>query len=128
GFNASANGEVFAVTASSSTVFFGGNFSSANGSSRPGRAAAVNATTGALTAWAPVLANGRAYGMEVSPDGSKVVIGGSFTTLNGSGNPGYGLGAVNATSGASLAMPANAIIRNAGANSAVFGMNCDSDS
>ena len=30
-----------------------------------------------------------------------------FTTLNGSGNPGYGLGMVDATSGASLPMSVN---------------------
>lgn len=128
GFAASANGEVFAVTASATTTYFAGNFSSAGGVSRPGRAAAANASNGATTAWAPVLANGRAYGMEVSPDGSKVVIGGSFTTLNGSGNPGYGLGAVNGTTGTSLAMPANSIIRNAGNDSAVFGLSSDADS
>src|SRR5690554_4684161 len=105
-FAASANGEVFAVTATSTTAYFAGNFSSAAGVSRPGRAAAANAANGATTGWAPVLASGRAYGMEVSPDASKVVIGGSFTTLNGSGNPGYGLGAVNSTNGSSLPMPA----------------------
>ncbi|MHA6669450.1 PKD domain-containing protein [Homoserinimonas sp. A447] len=127
-FAASANGEVFAVTASATTAYFAGNFSSAAGVSRPGRAAAANASNGATTAWAPALANGRAYGMEVSPDASKVVIGGSFTTLNGSGNPGYGLGAVNSTNGASIAMPANSIIRNAGSDSAVFGMSSDTDS
>jgi hypothetical protein len=127
-FAASANGEVFAVTASASTAYFAGNFSSAGGVSRPGRAAAANASNGATTAWAPVLANGRAYGMEVAPDASKVVIGGSFTTLNGSGNPGYGLGAVTSTNGSSIALPANAIIRNAGNDSAVFGMSSDSDS
>ncbi len=127
-FNASANGEVFAVTANATTVYFAGNFSSSNGVSRPGRAAAALATTGATTAWAPVLANGRAYGIEVSPDGSRVVIAGSFTTLNGSGNPGYGMGAVNTTTGASLPWAANSVVRDAGDNSAIYGLSSDGDS
>ena len=33
--------------------------------------------------------------MAMSPAGDKLLIGGKFTTLNGSGNPGYGLGAVD---------------------------------
>src|SRR5690554_5627550 len=128
GFAASANGEVFAVAATNATVYFAGNFSQAAGVSRPGRAAAASASTGATTAWAPVLANGRAYGVEVSPDGAKVVVAGNFTTLNGSGNPGYGMGAVTATTGASMPWAANSIVRNAGNESAVYGLSSDGDS
>ncbi|MDQ1597185.1 MAG: hypothetical protein QOI70_609, partial [Microbacteriaceae bacterium] len=127
-FAADANGEVFAVAATNSTVYFGGNFSSAKGVSRPGRAAAATAASGATTSWAPVLANGRAYGLEVAPDGSKVVIAGSFTTLNGSGNPGYGMGAVTPDTGASLPWAANAIVRDGGTESAVYGLSSDGDS
>ncbi|MCU1421232.1 MAG: domain containing protein, partial [Microbacteriaceae bacterium] len=127
-FNASSNAGLYAVTANASTVFFSGNLTQANGVARPGHAAAALATTGATTAWAPVLAGGRAYGMEVSPDGSKVVFGGSFTTLNGSGNPGFGMGAVNTTTGASLPWAANSIIRNAGDSAAIYGLSSDSDS
>ena len=39
------------------------------------------------------------------PTRSKVVVGGAFTTLNGSNRPGYGLGMVDAVSGANLATP-----------------------
>jgi PKD repeat protein len=127
-FAGSANGEVFAVAATASTVYFGGNFSQSNGVSRPGRAAAATAATGATTLWAPVLANGRAYGIVVSPDETKVVIAGSFTTLNGSGNPGYGMGAVTSTTGTSLPWAANSVLRDAGDQSAVYGLSSDSDS
>ncbi|GAA1831358.1 LamG-like jellyroll fold domain-containing protein [Agromyces salentinus] len=127
-FNASANGELFAVGASASTVYFAGNLSSAGGLSRPGRAAAATATTGATTGWAPVLADGRAYALEVSPDASKVVLGGSFLTANGSSNPGFGLVGVNTTTGASIPTPANNIIRNAGNSAAIYGMSSDADS
>lgn len=127
-FDASANGELFAVGASASTVYFAGNMTSAGGVSRPGRAAAATAATGATTAWAPVLSDGRAYAMEVSPDGSKVVLGGSFLTANGSSNPGFGLVGVNSTTGATIPTPANSIIRNAGNSAAIYGMSSDADS
>ncbi|MFF2371802.1 PKD domain-containing protein [Agromyces sp. NPDC058110] len=128
GFNASANGELFAVAASSTTAFFAGNLTSAGGVSRPGRAAAASASNGATTAWAPVLSDGRAYAMEVSPDGSKVVIGGSFLSANGSANPGFGLVGVNSTTGSTVPTPANNIIRNAGNSAAIYGMSSDGDS
>ncbi len=127
-FAGSVNGEVFAVAATATTVYFSGSFSGANGVSRPGHAAAAMAATGATTAWAPVLGNGRAYGMVVSPDGTKVVIAGSFTTLNGSGNPGYGMGAVTPDTGTSLPWAANSVLRDAGTQSAIYGLSSDTDS
>ncbi|TXK17733.1 PKD domain-containing protein [Homoserinibacter sp. GY 40078] len=127
-FAGSANGEVFAIDSTSSTVYFAGNFSQSNGVSRPGRAAAASAATGATTAWAPVLASGRAYELLVSPDGTRVVIGGSFTSINGSGQPGYGLGAVTSTTGASLPFPVNDIVRNAGTYAAIYSLSGDADS
>ena len=45
----------------------------------------------------------------VSPDGSKVVVGGSFTTSTARSNPGYGLGAVDATTGALLPWNVNSL-------------------
>lgn len=127
-FAGSANGEVFAIDSTASTVYFAGNFSQTNGVSRPGRAAAASAATGVPTAWAPVLASGRAYELVVSPDGSRVVIGGSFTSINGSSEPGYGLGAVTSTTGTTLPFPINSIVRNAGTDSAIYSLSSDGDS
>ncbi len=127
-FAGSANGEVFAIDSTASTVYFAGNFSQTNGVSRPGRAAAALAATGAPTAWAPVLAAGRAYELVVSPDASRVVIGGSFTSINGSSEPGYGLGAVTGTTGTSLPFPINSIVRNGGDNAAIYSLSADGDS
>jgi hypothetical protein len=127
-FAASANGEVFAVDSTATTVYFAGNFTQANGVARPGRAAAAAASTGATTSWAPVLLEGRAYGLVVSPDGSRVVLGGSFTSLNGGTSPGYGLGAVTSTTGTSLGFPINTVVRNAGANAAIYSLAGDGDS
>lgn len=127
-FAASANAEVFAVDSTATTVYFAGVFSQANGVGRPGRAAAALATTGATTSWAPVLSGGRAYGLVVAPDGSRVVLGGSFTTLNGADSPGYGLGAVDTGTGANLAFPINTVVRNAGDNAAIYSLSADADS
>jgi len=127
-FAASANAEVFAVTASAGNVYFGGQFSQVSGVSRPGRAASVTAATGAVRPWAPVLSGGRAYAMEVAPDESKVVIAGNFTSLNGSSNPGYGLGAVTTTSGSNLTWSINSIIRNAGTDAAIYSLDSDATS
>lgn len=72
------------------TVFVGGQFTNA----RPAGAAAgtqqvarnnlmsYDITTGVMTSWAPNL-NGEVKGMAVSPDGKRLYVGGSFTTVNG---------------------------------------------
>ena len=57
-----------------------------------------------------------------------VVVGGSFTTLNGSGTPGYGLARVDATTGASLPLPVNALIRNGGTQASITSLTSDGTS
>ena len=64
----------------------------------------------------------------VSPDGRKVVVGGGFTSLNGSSDPGFGLGAVTADTGALLPWKVNAVIRNGGDGAAVFSLSSDATS
>ncbi len=127
-FAGSANGQVYAVTASASTVYIAGTFTAASGVQRTGTAAAFSAATGAVLPWAPSIEGGRAFALEVSPDGSKVVIAGNFTSLNGSSNPGYGQGAVDTSSGASLPWAVNSIIRNAGKDAAVYNLDSDASS
>jgi PKD repeat protein len=63
--------------------------------------------------------------MVLSPAGDRLVIGGNFVTLNGSNRPGYGLGMINATTGASLPLQANDVVRNAGKDSAVLSLATD---
>ncbi|WP_341953223.1 PKD domain-containing protein [Salinibacterium sp. TMP30] len=127
-FDARANYRVYAVVATNSAVYFSGPFTSVSGSTRLGGAAAL-ASNGAVTPWAPELAGGRAFGIVISPDETKVVIGGDFTTVNGSGNPGYGLAMVDATAGALITpFAVNNSVRNAGLNAAIFSLASDSDS
>lgn len=97
-FTASANAEAMAITRSGSTLFVGGKFTTLNGSSRS-RAGAVT-TAGTLTSWAPNVADGEVRALVVNPAATRVVLGGSFSGLNGNVNKPYqGSGMVDATSG-----------------------------
>lgn len=122
-FNPRPASSVRAVAATNTTVYFGGTFTSVNSVVRS-RLAAVRAADGVLLGWNPA-ANERVNALALSPDGTQVVVGGAFTTLNGSGRPGYGLGRVNSTTGASLAFAANDVVRNAGPDSAVLSLSSD---
>ncbi len=123
-FNAQLDGRAETIATYGNTVYVGGAFTAANGQPRY-KVAAFNATNGALLPWNPILVDGTVYAIQVAPDGSEVILGGSFTSVNGSNNPGFGLAAVDPTTGATLPLPANALLRNAGANAAVWGLGAD---
>ncbi len=127
-WNPGANAQVSDIATAGNTVWLVGNFSSVAGGART-RVAAVNATTGALLPFTASVTGG--YGVkaiEAKPDGSKVVIAGSFTATNGSTDPGRGLAALNATTGASMEWKVNSVIRNAGENAAINSLASDGDS
>lgn len=129
-FNARTDAQVKAIVATSTTVYVGGLFSSVNGVSR-GRLASLRASDGGLnTSFVPVLAGNatsspRVNALALSPAGDKLAVGGNFVSLNGSGNPGYGLGMVDPTTGSSLAFPANNVVRDAGKDSAILSLASD---
>ena len=127
-FNPNANFTVNSIVASNSTVWLGGGFSTMAGQQRRG-AAAVAASGGALQPWAPVLAGGKAFGLALSPDQTKVVLGGNFTSLNGGTSPGYGLGMVASTGTAKTNLPfrVNEWVRNGGVNGAITSIHSDAD-
>jgi hypothetical protein len=126
-FQPKPDATVRAIVATSDTVYMGGLRTSVSGTGRT-RVAAVKAADGSLLSWAPNAQGGSVHSLAMSPDGSQLIIGGSFATMNGSSNPGYGLAAVSPSTGASLPFPANNLIRNAGANAAITGLSVDSDS
>ncbi|MFT3860688.1 hypothetical protein [Micropruina sp.] len=126
-FQPKPDASVKSIVATSSTVYFGGIFSSVGGTTRA-KIAAVQASDGALLSWVPTIAGGNVNAMKLSPDGTKIALGGSFTTVNGSSNPGYGLAFVTPDTGESLAMPVNATVRNGGDNAAILSLTSDSDS
>ena len=124
-FDARANGSVRSVVASSTTVWVGGNFTSVNSVSR-GQLAALRSIDGGVLPWAGRADNGRVNALALSPSADRLVVGGAFTTLNGSDRPGYGLGALDATTGL-LVVPfqANDVVRNAGPQSAILSLGWD---
>ena len=129
-FNARADGPVKALAATASTVYVGGLFTRVNDVSRA-RMAAVRASDGGLiTGFAPVFTGNpdsspRVNAIVLSPTGDRIVIGGNFVTLNGSNRPGYGLGMINPTTGASLPLQVNDVVRNAGKDSAILSLATD---
>ena len=125
-FTAGTNAGVSSIVATASTVYIGGAFSSIGKSVRT-RIAAVNASNGVETAFAPVTNDGSVTSMVLSPDGQKLVIGGSFTSLNGSSDPGYGLGAVSTATGQNLPWGVNSLVRNAGKDAAITSLTGDAD-
>ena len=116
------NGQVRGFGITASTVFVGGNFLSAAGQPRT-RLAAFSPANGAITSWAPAAAGGFVWTMTMSPDRTRVIPGGSFTTING--QPAYGMGSINVSDGSLNPWPAQEKIRVAGANGAITSLKSD---
>jgi len=121
GFAPNVGGQVRGFGITSSTVYVGGNFTDANGAART-RLAAFQASNGALTSWAPTATGGYVWAMTMSPDRSKVIPAGSFTTV--SGQPFYGMASIN-LDGSLNPVPAQEKIRTAGANGAITSVKAD---
>ncbi|GAA1627076.1 hypothetical protein GCM10009790_07150 [Georgenia ruanii] len=109
---------VAAIVATNTTVYAGGSFNGVGSASRQ-NLAAFNASNGALLDWAPQATGGTVAALAINPEGTKVAVGGGFTALNGSSNPGYGLGMVDATTGASLPFAVNQYVRNGTVDGAI---------
>ncbi len=115
-------GQVRGLGITPTTIYVGGNFLSANGVART-RLAAFSTTTGAMSSWAPAAAGGYVWAMTMSPDRTRVIPGGSFTTLGG--QPAYGMGSIMASDGSVNPWPAQERIRDAGADGAITSVKAD---
>lgn len=116
----SINASVNAIEVTDTQVFVGGVFTKVNGQTRA-RAAAIDRDHGnTVSAFSPNLVGGDVQSITISPDNTKIVYGGSFTTANGSSNPGYGLVMLNPQTGASLPTAVNSTIRVAGSYGAIM--------
>lgn len=82
---------VWALAYSQNVLYVGGSFTTVRppgaplGSSQQSQArlAAFNATTGEfIDTWRPVIGGGDVYSLEVSPDNSRLYVGGGFTAVN----------------------------------------------
>ena len=127
-FQPKPDATVRAIAATNDTVYFGGLLELG----RQHHPEQVRCGKGirwhAATLGAERAAGGSVHSMILSPDNSRVIIGGAFTTMNGSGNPGYGLASIDPLTGANQAFNANNLVRNAGANAAITGLSTDGDS
>lgn len=82
GFTANANATVMGVDASATGVYVAGDFTSIRGVAKS-RFASLDPTTGALRAGFTADLEARGQAVEIAPDGSRVLIGGEFATVNG---------------------------------------------
>ena len=120
-FQPNISSTVHAIAVSNSTVYAGGAFDYANGTYRH-HLAAMNASNGATTGWSPKTDNYIPWTMIMTPDQSKVVIGGSFQQLNGQTVD--GLAAVDPTQGNLVPWAATTEIPDA-INGAIMGLSTD---
>src|SRR5450755_921079 len=130
-FTGNLNGSTKAVTANNSTVYAGGSFTTANGVSHKHLAAFSSA--GALQSWNPSTsasvsptnstATATVISMVLSPDGSRVVIGGQFDHIGADART--GLGAVSATTGADEPWAASNPVADYGATSYITSLTAD---
>ena len=120
------NAAVRAVEVSSDgkTLYFGGGFSQVNSSSRY-RAAAFDLGSRTLKDFAPGVADRSVLAIAAAPDGNGVAIGGSFTSVNGSTSPGYGM-AILENDGTVRANSLTSVVRNAGTYGAIMSLRADS--
>ena len=125
-FTATTDASVYGLTATETRLYAAGLFTKVNNTARTG-AVAVDARTGAVQPFQVTPAGGTIRTVAVSPDRNKIVLGGTFKTLNGSSNPGYGMAMVDAYTGTRLSMPVNSIIRSAGSTAAITSLVAGAD-
>ncbi len=121
------NDEVDAIVPTSSAVYLGGNFTSVTGVTEDHLAAVVPASatgTGGLLSWT-ASTDGLVQSMATSPDGTKLIVGGKFATLNGSLS--HGIGAVSTATGAKLAWALQTMTNNDGSGAGFYEITSDSD-
>jgi hypothetical protein len=103
-----ADGRVNAIVRAGSRVYIGGRFSTlfdhSGDSVSRSHLAALSADAGTPLGFTPNV-NGEVNALAVSPDGARLYVGGSFTSVNG--NPRQGVAAFNVSTGALLPFQAS---------------------
>ncbi len=123
----SINGETTGVAATNSAIFVSGWFSAINGMSRA-RDGSVSATNGSTLPFYVPVDNNTVQSIVVSADGSQVVLGGNFTSVGGSSNPGFGIYRANSSTGAGLPLPVNSVVYSGGTGAGFQRLASDSTS
>ena len=120
-FAPSIDASVNSIVVTDDAVYVGGVFSRANGVART-RLAAFSPADGSLLAWAPT-ANRNVKAMTVSPDGSRIIVGGQFSTINGAVSP--GTGSIDAVTGTLYPFALNKVVKNGTANTGIYSLTTD---
>lgn len=123
GFRPVPDSRVSAIATDGRTVYFGGWFGAVGNQPR-GRLAAVDAVTGELRNWTPV-ADDTVDALVLSPDGTKIVAGGTFQKLNGSSDPGLGMGALSTADGRLLPWKVGSTVRNGVGDGGISALSTD---
>lgn len=129
-FTPGANASVNGLAVSKDAVWVTGVFTQINSSART-RIASLDARSGAVLPFTASLTGGLypdGRSIVVSPDQKKIVVSGSFTMANGISNPGRGLAALDAVTGATKPWAMNSLIRNGDSKSSMMGLTSDGDS
>lgn len=119
-----ADFRVHSVVATADVVYIGGSFSAIGSNSRT-RLAALSAANGSLLPWNPSASGGgnAVTALTLTPDGSKLIVGGNFASLNG--QAATGLGAIDTTTGARVPWAAGDVIKNVGDGAAISSLVTD---
>ncbi|GAB2484566.1 hypothetical protein GCM10027030_18510 [Luteococcus sediminum] len=123
-FAPAINASVMAITVTDTAVYVGGGFGSVNGNVRT-RLAAFDPKTGALLGWAPS-ANRIVRALTTTPDGSRVIAGGLFSTINGASSP--GTASLDAADGTLYSFRFNNYVRNGTDNTGIYSLTSDGTS
>ena len=120
---ADINDTVYALAVTKKAIYLGGSFTGVNGVPRA-KLAAISASSGKLTGWAPV-ADDTVTAMTMTPDQKKVIVGGRFYLV--AGIVARGMAALNATTGVRSRWMVNSVIRDYGLKAAIWRLRADKD-
>ena len=121
GFKPRSDRHIKAIAVSANRVYIGGTFHEVNKKDRS-RLAALT-LKGALTSWAPTADDYGVRTMVLSPDKTRLIVGGSFTTLNKL--PAYGMGSLSTSNGDTMPWAANQTIKNGTSSAAITRLRTD---
>ncbi|WP_170166842.1 LamG-like jellyroll fold domain-containing protein [Actinomyces bovis] len=114
-----------AISSDGSKLYAGGYFTAANNQERQ-RILEFDLNRGSLTSFRASVPNYYVHAVATEPGGSGVVIGGAFTKVNGSTNPGKGIAILEAGSGQLRNNRVASVIGASGSRAAVWGLSADS--
>ncbi|MGO2610218.1 PKD domain-containing protein [Glutamicibacter ardleyensis] len=126
-FDPQPSNTVRAIVATDSEVYLGGSFFRL-GSAWRKQVAAVRASDAAVLTMRPVVTGGKVDSLALSPDGSKLAIGGQFTEVNATNTYANGLAVINTSTSEKYSYPAADYIRNGGSSGSITSIASDEDS